>query len=332
MALEEASGRRCSAEETNSLTDRNSNGTPVGMPWEDYYYLKNVSHETSRLKNARGISLFVQSWFPVERDPKAILFMCHGYGNDSSWDFQVTAIEFAVHGFAVFAFDQEGHGKSEGLRCGVRKFGYLVDSFILYIVSVTEQSRWKNLPVFLYGESLGGAVVLQTIKKKPEIAKGVVLSAPMIKLAPKLRPHWLLEFILSLLAYIIPDAAIVPTKPDVANGFRDPEKLKIAAANPNRYSGHPRLGFSLEIIQVTTEISSHMEDVDFPFLVIHGECDLTTDASFSRELFERARSKDKTLRLYSKGWHQLLSGEPPEESKIVWQDVLTWLDERVGKP
>lgn len=53
-----------------------------------------------------------------------------------------------------------------------------------------------------------------------------------------------------------------------------------------------------------------------------------TDPTVSKFLYERASSKDKTLKLYEDGFHCILEGEPDERIFTVLNDIVSWLDER----
>jgi hypothetical protein len=53
-----------------------------------------------------------------------------------------------------------------------------------------------------------------------------------------------------------------------------------------------------------------------------------TDKSVSKLLYDVASSADKTFKLYPDMWHGLLYGETPENSGIVFQDIINWLEER----
>ena len=66
--------------------------------------------------------------------------------------------------------------------------------------------------------------------------------------------------------------------------------------------------------------------VSLPLLVLHGAADQVTDPSISISLHEKAKSEDKTLRLYDEAWHCLLQGEPDAVVKNVMTDIISWLD------
>lgn len=55
-----------------------------------------------------------------------------------------------------------------------------------------------------------------------------------------------------------------------------------------------------------------------------------TDPSVSNLLYETACSKDKSFKLYPGMWHSLTYGELPENIDVVFEDVTSWLDDRVA--
>ncbi|GAU11226.1 hypothetical protein TSUD_342160 [Trifolium subterraneum] len=63
---------------------------------------------------------------------------------------------------------------------------------------------------------------------------------------------------------------------------------------------------------------------------MHGETDTVTDPEVSRALYERASSKDKTIKLYPGMWHGLTSGEPDDNIEKVFEDIITWLDKHAN--
>eukprot|EP00270_Netrium_digitus_P008854 TRINITY_DN2672_c0_g1_i1.p1 TRINITY_DN2672_c0_g1~~TRINITY_DN2672_c0_g1_i1.p1 ORF type:complete len:339 (+),score=70.34 TRINITY_DN2672_c0_g1_i1:57-1019(+) len=299
--------------------------SPSGELWSDIYAKNSVTH-ASEYFSSRGLKLFTQSWLPAGKDPKALLFMCHGYANDTSWGFQFSCIKFASLGYGVFAMDYEGHGRSDGVRCGINRIDAVVDDCYSYFQSVWERESFKGLKTFIYGESLGGAMAIKIVwKAKENEFSGMILSAPMCKISDSIRPHWILVNSLKGLAFIFPNAAIVPTKDIISLAFRDKQKMEVSARNPLRYTGKPRLGFSLQLLNVTQQITENMEKVTVPFLIIHGAKDVITDPESSKELHRRAASSDKTLKLYPESFHTLLTGEPDDTSDVIWQDVLDWL-------
>ncbi|XP_019265615.1 PREDICTED: caffeoylshikimate esterase isoform X2 [Nicotiana attenuata] len=144
----------------------------------------------------------------------------------------------------------------------------------------------------------------------------------------KVRPRWPIPQFLTILAKFAPTLAIVPTADLLDKSVKVPEKKIIGGMNPNRYVGKPRLGTVLELLRVTDYVSSKLCDVNLPFLILHGSADVVTDPEVSRELYQLAKSKDKTLKIYEGMMHSLLFGETDENVEIVRSDILAWLNDR----
>lgn len=85
-----------------------------------------------------------------------------------------------------------------------------------------------------------------------------------------------------------------------------------------------------ELLRVSTELEQRLQEISFPFIVLHGDNDRVTSKSVSKLLYDVASSTDKTFKLYPDMWHGLLYGEPPENTEIVFSDIINWLEERTA--
>ncbi|KAL5579359.1 hypothetical protein UlMin_011801 [Ulmus minor] len=94
--------------------------------------------------------------------------MVHSYGNDISWTFQSTAIFLAQKGFACFAFDLEGHGRSSDLKALVPNVDLVVQDCLSFFNLIKQDPKFQHLPSFLYEESMGGAICLLIHLVDPE--------------------------------------------------------------------------------------------------------------------------------------------------------------------
>ncbi|KAH7351819.1 hypothetical protein KP509_19G015900 [Ceratopteris richardii] len=278
--------------------------------------------------SAKGSKLFTCRWLPRGRSVKALVFLCHGYGMECSVFMKGTGIRLAEAGYAVFGIDYEGHGRSEGRRCYIESFYALVDDCVSYYRTVRELEEFKDLPRFLYGESMGGAVALLVHRKEPIDWNGAVLVAPMCKIAEESKTHPLIENILTKLCSAFPTWKIVPTKDVIEASFKDPGKRQEIRQNPYIYQDRPRVKTALEMLLVSMDLEQRLDEVTLPFLVLHGEDDKVTDPSVSKALFDSALSFDKEMKLYPGMWHGLTSGEPDDNIQLVFNDIIGWLDKR----
>ncbi|GBG90114.1 hypothetical protein CBR_g50207 [Chara braunii] len=300
-----------------------------------YYLQQGVKVKESYRKSSRGVEIFTKEWLPAPTtkggsapDVKALIFLCHGYGDTCNYFFDKLAIQFVKEGYGFFGLDYEGHGLSEGLHVYIPDFGKLVDDCVEYFVEIKGRPEFRKKQCFLFAESMGGAVALISHFKRPEEWNGAILLAPMCKIAADVSPHWVVSEILKKLAFAFPAWKAVPQRDLAEFAFRVPAKRATGLENPLGYRGRPRLKTALELLNITRYIADHMKEITLPFLVLHGEADRVTDPACSRELFNTAASKDKRIKTYPGSWHCLLSGEPDNVAQTVMSDILSWLDSR----
>uniref|UniRef100_A0A7N0ZZW5 Serine aminopeptidase S33 domain-containing protein n=1 Tax=Kalanchoe fedtschenkoi TaxID=63787 RepID=A0A7N0ZZW5_KALFE len=289
---------------------------------------ENVKYEEEYVLNSRGLKLFTCRWLPVNQEPKALVFLCHGYAMESSVSMRVTGTRLAGAGFEVHGVDYEGHGKSFGLLGFVNSFDDVVSDCTDYFTSIAEKKENKKKMRFVMGESMGGAVALLLHRKKPDYWDGAVLSAPMCKIADEMRPNQVVITVLNQLTKIIPTWRIVPTQDIIDVAFREPAVRKEIRENKYCYKGRPRLKTASELLRVSLEIEQRLSEVSLPFLVLHGEEDKVTDISVSRVLYESAASSDKEMKTYPGMWHSLIYGEKTENIDVVFHDIIAWLDDK----
>lgn len=141
----------------------------------------NVMYDEEFVLNSRGLKLFACKWIPMNQEPKALVFICHGYGMECSITMNSTAIRLAKAGYAVYGLDYEGHGKSAGLQGYVENMDYVINDCSSHFTSICEKQENKEKMRYLLGESMGGAVALLLHRKKPDFWDGAVLVAPMCK-------------------------------------------------------------------------------------------------------------------------------------------------------
>ena len=152
-------------------------------------------------------------FMPKTKDIKAIILICHGFGYHSSGFLSRLAISFAQLGYAVVMLDYYGHGRSDGLHALVSSVDDIANDLLDHLDNVITSSSelLKNKKIFVYGESLGGAVAFKictnTSNSKYSI-QGVILQSPMIKISDKLKPPEFVVRLFKLIRGIIPYAPI----------------------------------------------------------------------------------------------------------------------------
>ncbi|KAB1219079.1 Caffeoylshikimate esterase [Morella rubra] len=309
--------------------------SPFGsLTQEEFYARHSVSHSSEYITNSRGLKLFTQWWTPLPpTQPVGIIAFVHGFTGESSWFLQLTAVFFTKAGYITCAIDHQGHGFSDGLITHIPDINPVVDDCISFFDAF--RARYPpTLPSFLYSESLGGAIALLITLRKDRVGpawEGVILNGAMCGISAKFKPPWPLEHFLSFVAAVVPTWRVVPTRGNIVEvSFKEEWKRKLAMACPRRTVARPRAGTANELVRICNELQGRFEEVQVPLLIIHGGEDKVCDPACAEDLYKRAASKDKTLKIYPGLWHQLI-GENKENVDLVFGDMLEWLRSR-AKP
>mmetsp|Transcript_28819 Transcript_28819/g.48404 ORF Transcript_28819/g.48404 Transcript_28819/m.48404 type:complete len:351 (+) Transcript_28819:38-1090(+) len=297
----------------------------VGTPVAD-----GIDHNYGWYPNSRGMLIFQQQYVPKGK-LKGVVGLCHGYSESSSMYIRVTAMKFCAKGFAVLSYDAEGHGFSDGLHVFVNDLQDINHDVNDYFTAQMQQERFRKLPFFIYGESMGGAVAFNlctrhTIKS---LVHGVVLICPMVKVSDEVKPPQFIVDILMKVARYLPLAPIAPVKDIMEKAVKRRDILEQMKKNPLAYRMLPRLATAIAMMEATEHIEKHMEDLRTPVVILHGENDEVTDPKLSQELYQRCSSKDKTIFIYPGVWHNLMHGEPDEDIEKHMKDVTDWLGARL---
>jgi len=276
-----------------------------------------MPHEEDRFETRDGLRLFENRWLP-EGDPVGVVIVVHGI-IEHGGRYADVAAELNRHGYAVYAMDLRGHGRSEGERVSIRSFDEHLADLEVFLDRV--RAREPRRPLFLLGHSMGGAVVaLLALTRRPAV-RGLILSAPAIKVGRGVAP--ILRRVAAFVSLVFPGLRLVQM------GFRmlsrDPEVVAQFKNDPLVFHGRFPVRTGAEILRAAGRIRDRMEAIDLPLLILHGTRDIVTDPEGSRELHARARSTDKTLKLYEGLYHDLL--REPEKEQIT-ADLIEWLGAR----
>jgi acylglycerol lipase len=279
-----------------------------------------------RLVTADGTELPLRYWRPFGA-PRAAIVALHGF-NDYSNAFDFAGTELARAGFAVYAYDQRGFGEAPGRGLWPGSEALAADAAsALRLV----RDKHPGVPVYLMGESMGGAVALLAatgaLGTKRAAADGIILVAPAVwgrqtmsflertglwlarrfpgmelsgrSLPVRVHPS---DNAAMLHAYNADPLVIKETRADTLNGLVDLMGEALAAA--------PLL--------------------EAPALVLYGEHDeivprrpvATMVAHLPTE--EGARQR---VALYPQGWHMLFRDL---QGAVVVRDVIAWLGDRTA--
>jgi alpha-beta hydrolase superfamily lysophospholipase len=258
-----------------------------------------------------GRELFRRAWLPDE--PSACALLVHGYGEHCG-RYEHLATWLASRRVAVHAFDHQGHGRSSGTRCYVRRFSdFLDDAEEALLIARTSHA---GLPLFVIGHSMGGLVTASlAVERKPDVAGYVLSGAALRSPIPLSTPR---RWLLGLTRRIAPRLS-VPSGLDPAGLSTDPAVIRAYLDDP-LVERRITTSLAAELFAAMDRTSSRGNAVDRPLFALHGDDDPICAPEGSRS-FATAGQHGSYLGL--PGMRHEIFNEPQRET--VYDAVLAWM-------
>ncbi|MAT43153.1 MAG: hypothetical protein CL609_12490 [Anaerolineaceae bacterium] len=267
--------------------------------------------------NPNGEELHFQYWLP-EQKTKASIVLIHGLGEHCN-RYEHVAQFFNDHDIAVFALDHLGHGKSSGKRGHIPSFK-TVNEYISALIKLAKETV-KDVPIILYGHSMGGNMVLYyTLSNQENLQiKGVISTSPGLGVGEPIPP---LKLTLAKVMNVLLPSMTLDNGLDVENLSHDSEVIQAYKDDP---LVHPMIStrLAMELINKGDWILNHADQFPLPLFLALGEKDHIVDAQKVIEFAEKA-PKDKTTFHLFEGLYHELHNEPQQEA--VLNDMLTWIE------
>ena len=297
-----------------------------------------------------GLHLYHRSW-AVSR-PTCLVFLIHGYGEHIG-RYESLAAQLNEIGASVFGLDHIGHGQSSGDRAYVERFSHYVLDALTFVEHV-QKGYEKPLPCFLIGHSMGGLIATQMMRAsytEPQRSRprdgvaalppptpmqqqwqnrlwpwsGCILSSPALLPNPNDTKPSLLWFA-NFLSTHLPKLQLLPL--DTAGVSRNPAVVAHYKADPLNWHGNMRARWGVEMMGVMEEVRAAIPTVRWPFLLIQGTADTLVHTPGATAFAEGAGSRDKTLKLFEGGYHELFNDCTQAEAFAV---VSQWITERMPR-
>jgi acylglycerol lipase len=269
-----------------------------------------------KVRSTKDVEIFVRSFAAIGR-PRAVIVICHGV-NSHGGQYLWSAGELARAGFATFALDLRGRGRSDGER-------FYVDAIADYVADVTAvirlaQARNPGLAVFLLGHSAGGVVsCTYALDQQSELA-GLICESFAFKVPA---PDAALAIIKGL-SYIAPRLPVLKLKNE--DFSRDPIAVRILNSDPLTLNEVQPAKTVAALVRANERLRREFPRITLPVLILHGTADKATMPSGSQFFHDTASSRDKTLKLYAGHFHDLLNDVG---KAAVLADIRAWIDTRL---
>ena len=275
-----------------------------------------MKHGEGTLSAPVGATLYYQSWMPDD-DCTAILLVAHGLAEHSG-RYEHFAAFFVARGYAVYALDHIGHGKSDGDRCHLDKFSDYTDGISSLLAKALEM--WPEVPAILIGHSMGGLIATRYLIDRQADFAACVLSGTALHPAEKLSS--IQNLLMRFFSRFLPKMRVLQL--DASEVSRDPAVVDSYREDPLVFSGKITARLAEQVFSTMTWIPDRLSVIELPMLILHGSNDGLTSPEGSKMLHQRISSGIKKLTIYEGLYHEVYN-EP--EQKQVMTDVADWLAE-----
>ncbi|WP_020534275.1 alpha/beta hydrolase [Lewinella cohaerens] len=267
-------------------------------------------------QTADGIKIYGIDW-PCEK-PLAVVGVIHGLG-EHVHRYEHLVEYFHQHNIAVVGYDRRGHGRSGGKKGHTVSYKAFLDE--IGQLAVEAEERYPNVPLFLYGHSMGGNLLLNYIIRRHPNIKGAIVTAPHIRLA--FQPSAVMLTMGRVMKGVFPGF----TQP---NGL-DVEQISRDKAEVEKYINDPYVHNKLtaitgmSMLEAAAVLDKYKGAFPVPLLLMHGGEDGITSPQGSEDFVGRITG-DVTFKKWEGLYHEI-HNEPEKEEVMAM--IVNWINEMV---
>ncbi|KAG7365916.1 lysophospholipase L2 [Nitzschia inconspicua] len=293
----------------------------------------------TQLVSPRGAKLATRVWPSIKKVPSALCLLVHGGGWHSGY-FETLATSLTKHNIFVAAYDQPGDGYSEPEPDAPSPTVKHVRSFDWFVEDVFEALEWMkqeadvtksdNIPVYLFGESFGGLVVLGAALEKglyKSRIDGLVISGGVIHIKDEFLPPKPIVTLLLLLSKYYPKLTMPSTdfESTFDEAFGDKEWARTSRQDPKIVMRiQPTLGSVAATLGTGQLVMARAQELAIPILAIHGKNDCRADCSNMQQFVDKLGPETAKLKIVDTNGHQLLQDQP-EVTKEIIDTISDWI-------
>ena len=268
--------------------------------------------EADRVIAADGAVLPLSVWRP-QGAPRAVVLALHGF-NDYRQAFVEVGPFLAARGIATYAYDQRSFGATSqrGIWPGTE---LLMDD--ARTVAALLRQRYPGRPLYLLGESMGGAVAMSVLAETPAAADGAALVAAAVWGRATMNP--LQRSALWLLAHSVPGLQLSGRGLGIT-ASDNKAMLHALGADPLVLK-EARADALWGLTNLMDRALAAAPELTVPALVLYGEHDEIIPRRPTCRMLETLASSARVA-VYPNGYHMLTRDLG---AKVVLEDLAAWL-------
>ena len=282
--------------------------------------------ETVKIDNgplATNLKLPVYQWQDNQKTPRAVVLAIHGLTMHGTV-FDSCARSLAADGAIVVAPDLRGYGAwyQSGTNTNIN---YEQSEKDVCNLAAALRQQYKGLPVFVAGESLGGAMAIRLAAKHPELIDGLILCSPAIKMYHP--PKALVDATLALANH----NHELDISEYIKKNFSEDSQITEEGLNDPLIRRHLSMVDLLESCRFVAATRHYIGKIPaaIPVLVMQGEKDRIVRPSGVTVLECSLKTSDTTVRILPQRGHILLETNHVHSEDM--KTIISWVDSECRK-
>ena len=248
------------------------------------------------------------------KSPRCVVINFHGLHNYTNTH-AVIGKYLSESGFDFVGYDQRGHGKSEGVRGLIPSFRSLYSDCCRFVEKIS--ILYENVPIYVTGSSMGGALCFALSSDYPDIIKGIIALNPA--LSSQIRCQSLVEAIMRCVTKFSPSFKL--KKQNRREMYESDEMFRYTEENRCIYTGKLRVGTANTLCELMKHVRG-IRDVAGDVLVILGMQDEIIDPDTTIDFVAKLKSSSKEIIRFQDVMHSIISSYRIEE---ISQIMVQWL-------
>ncbi len=265
-------------------------------------------------KTADGAVLPVKVWASAQERPDAVIIALHGF-NDYSNAFRLPGEYLSAHGITVLAFDQRGFGATGMSGIWGGRENLIAD---VHDMIAAMHSAYPGVPLYLLGESMGGAVAINAAAAGNTGVDGIIVSAPALWGGSLI--YEIYHAALWTVAHTFPEKRF--TGKDLKILATDNIPLLQAMAKDPLVQKSARADAIYGLVGMMQEAYANIGQLDVPMLILYGRRDQVIPPTPIEMAVAGIRQAGCTVIYYPEGYHMLMRDV---RAARVDQDIVDWV-------
>ncbi|MCF6138358.1 alpha/beta hydrolase [Pseudalkalibacillus berkeleyi] len=254
-------------------------------------------------------------WIWEAPEAKAVIVMVHGAGEHHG-RYEWLCSKWVSKGYHVVMGDLPGQGLTRRNRGHIHSF----DEYIETIESWVDEAKHFDLPIYLFGHSMGGLAVIRTVTEKNLPLAAVLLSSPALGIVEK--PPKAIDAVSKVLNKVYPSLRLRSSK-GRPRGTRSEEVLKRDSEDFLLVKKVSIRWYRELMDAMKAAFASVHRFPDLPLLVVQGGDDLIVDKEKVREWFNQLNMAEKAYKEWPALYHEVLND--PERG-LVFQYIHQYVE------